>query len=83
MNVGDRIKYTSGYFGDYNTNPLWHGKHGCIIGTITGIIDPYDGKNGPWYEVKWDNDETNGYYRKDIEIESEIDTMFDEIIDNL
>ena len=38
LKIGDKVKYTSGTFGDYPpNNPLWEGKSGKKIGTIQSI----------------------------------------------
>lgn len=77
--INDRIKYTSGHWGDEGINPLWDGRLGRIVGTIIGMSSALN------YVVRWDNNRTNDYYENDLElVDTEIDIiMFEEIIDNL
>lgn len=59
--VGDKVKYTSDNFGDYDRNPLWGGLYGKLVGIITNHSDG-------WYDVSWDNGETNSYNEEDLEL---------------
>ena len=56
---GDRVKYTSNSYGDEQHNPMWGGKYGKIVGTVTG--------GGSMPNVTWDNGNRNGYYEGDLE----------------
>lgn len=58
FNVGDRVILDKIFYPDDPYNPLWYGKHGCIVGTIekVGILDSHS------IRVIWDND-TNNVYR--------------------
>lgn len=83
MKIDDRVKYTSGYWGDGRGNPLWNGRYGCIKGIITDVNERTIYPNFV-YDVRWDNGVNNGYYERDLELlETELNTMFDDIIDNL
>ena len=76
--VGDRVKYISFIFGDHSYNPLWGGRHGKVVGTISNI--DYE------YLVDWDNGHTNTYDDDDLELFAdpfiiEVDSIFDDMID--
>jgi len=60
---GDRVKYTSGQHYESSSNPLWNGKYGQIVGTVTSL----DIRNG-MFNVLWDNKHSNCYYSKDLEL---------------
>lgn len=78
--IDDRVKLTSGQWVDKAGNPLWNGRFGCVGGTITRAEDV----KRFCYSVRWDNGCHNGYYKNDLElIETEIDIMFDDVINNL
>ena len=64
--IGDRVKYTSGIYGDRRRNPLWKGKYGKIKGTLTSIIR--DGIVECPLHVRWDNKENNFYRLNDLEL---------------
>ena len=60
FSIGDRVKYTSGVYGDSPHNPLFGGKCGRIYGVVTRDF-PMD------YHVEWDNKTCNSYYENDLE----------------
>jgi len=64
--IGDRVKYTSGIYGDRWYNPLWKGKHGKIKGTLISVIRD-NIVECPLY-VRWDNKEDNFYGLNDLEL---------------
>ena len=66
LKVGDRVKYTSGIYGDEKQNPLWDGKYGKVIGTLVSII-----RAECALSVQWDNKETNLYKLNDLELVEE------------
>lgn len=79
FNVGDEVKYISGYHGDTTTNPLWNGIHGQIVGTITDrtvsvwALNALDAKSHNTYRIKWNNNQYNynqynSYRECDIEL---------------
>jgi len=62
--IGDKVKYTSGTWGDDNENPLWNG----VCGQISGVVDNieiFDG--GLPFGVRWSNGEHNSYRYVDLE----------------
>jgi hypothetical protein len=64
---GTRVIYTSDAFDEAKSNPLWGGKYGKIVGTITGI----DHKKDPYIGVVWDNGTSNSYDPTDLTIYEE------------
>lgn len=60
---GDRVKYVSHKYPDSESNPLWGGVHGKIMGTVVAKANP----NG-WTRVRWCNGETNTYNRNELEL---------------
>jgi len=61
--IGDRVKYTSRYWGDQNNNPFWGGVYGKIEGTVThfNII-------GLPISIFWNNTTINSYNYSDLEL---------------
>jgi hypothetical protein len=72
LKLFDKVKYTSGRFGDNYNNPLWNGKSGKIIGKIVNI----DNDTNIWCKVKWNNNEYNDYRLNDLEKVSEHKDLF-------
>ncbi len=64
MKTGDMVKLVSLRHGDTANNPVWGGKFGRVMGTIQHIR----GRAGLPVEVGWDNEETNDYTRRDLEV---------------
>jgi hypothetical protein len=63
--VGDRIRYVSGRFrDDCDSNPLWDGRLGKIVGTVKRL-----NTEGLPVSVAWDNGHRNSYEYNDLEIE--------------
>ena len=56
--VGDRVILDKSFYLDDPYNPLWNGKHGCIVGTIEKVGIP-DSRS---IRLTWDNG-TNNVYR--------------------
>ena len=82
--VGNRVKYTSGKYGDDDgntySNPLWGGKQGKVIGTVKTLYNAAFNVH-----VKWDTGKTNTYKDSDLELApdpfiTEIESLFDDII---
>jgi hypothetical protein len=67
MVKGTRVIYTSDAFDEAKSNPLWGGKYGNIVGTITGL----DHKKDPCICVTWDNGTSNSYDPTDLTIYEE------------
>ena len=63
LKIGDKVKYTSGAFGDSKYNPLWGGECGNVIGTIVCN----DHQPVFIYKVDWGNS-TNSYKDGDVEL---------------
>ena len=59
--VGDKVKYTSNYWGEDKYNPLWNGKYGKVVGILIEI----EYKN---YYVNWNNGTHNSYRENDLEL---------------
>ena len=51
---GDRVILTDTFYGDSLNNPVWEGKYGNIMGTVTR-------RGGDTVRVLWDNGAENGY----------------------
>ena len=66
LKVGDRVKYTSGIYGDEKQNPLWDGKYGKVIGTLVSIVQAECS-----LFVQWDNKTRNNYVPSDLELVEE------------
>jgi hypothetical protein len=62
FNIGDRVKYVSGIYGDEVDNPLWGGKFGNIGGTVRDL-------DGIWVYVLWDNGEVDCYHKYENHLE--------------
>lgn len=56
--IGDKVKYISGNYGDYEDNPLWGGKFGKVIGKICRISGSIS--------VNWQNSTHNSYGAEDL-----------------
>ncbi len=66
--INDRVKYTSSVYGDTDDNPLWNGKHGHVIGTITHVYSLSRAIHTPLEcTVEWDNGKINSYTNNDLE----------------
>lgn len=65
--VGDRIKYTSNRHSDHESNPLWGGCCGYVIGSIYEITALVTCP----IKVNWDNNLSNSYYETDLELVEE------------
>ncbi len=63
LEKGDRVIYTSEEYGDEIDNPLWGGEYGEVIGTVTGV-----NTNPRYFNVTWDNEETNEYEPGDLDL---------------
>ena len=61
FNIGDRVKLITDRWGDIHANPVWGGASGEVIGTIVHIEDC-------WCDVDWDNEYSNNYQFRDIEV---------------
>jgi len=62
--IGDRVKLVCMAYIDSGDNPLWGGKHGNVIGTITSID----------YRIKvaWDNGSANNYANDELKLVSKV-----------
>ena len=60
--VGDRVKYTSNDYGDYDDNPLWGGSQGNVIGEIHAIME----HDFLPIKVMWENGIENSYAPFDL-----------------
>ena len=65
LKVGDKVKYTSGNFGDDYGNPLWNGEQGRIVGTVIKLSF-----SGMWIDVNWGGypNYGNSYHPIDLEL---------------
>ena len=62
--IGDKVKYTSNYWGEDRYNPLWDGKYGKVVGILMEI------ECGSYY-VNWNNGTRNSYRKNDLELVEE------------
>lgn len=57
--VGGRVALINNLYGDSNSNPVWGGKKGHIVGTVDNILSRFP----PMFiGVMWDNGIHNSYY---------------------
>jgi len=61
--LGNKVKYTSGKWGDEIKNPLWGGIYGKIGGTISYVSENFES-----VDATWDNGEINTYDNEDLEL---------------
>ena len=59
--AGDRVRLTSSTYGDYPSNPIYGGRHGCDVGTVREVGDDI--------RVVWDNGTMNTYCDWDLVLE--------------
>lgn len=62
MKKGDKVILISKCWGDEDSNPLWGGSQGHVIGSIGSI----GSSRGLDIHVDWDNDYCNSYKRSDL-----------------
>lgn len=63
--IGDRVRYVSGRHGDSPANPLWDGRLGQIVGTVSEHFGEYI-EDIFSLRVNWDNDNNNSYMPNDL-----------------
>ena len=68
--VGDRVKYTSGYYEESKYNPLWGGVYGKQLGKIIGVRNGLSFEHR--YRVEWGVGITNSYNSDDLELAGSI-----------
>lgn len=61
--IGTHVAYTSGAYEDEESNPLWGGAHGYVVGVISDVMTPAR----YCYGVTWDNNSTNNYRHDDLQ----------------
>jgi ribosomal protein L21E len=64
--IGDRVILTGDKRLDAETNPIWGGKYGRVVGTVFGVGDPYLPTR-----VKWDNGKVNSYMDSELSLAAE------------
>lgn len=74
LQIGARVKYINfNAFGDNESNPLWGGMYGKIIGTIT------KGSKDNWF-INWDNGQKNSSYSNiDLKLVTTIENIEESI----
>ena len=59
--VGSKVRYTSGAYGEDSRNPMWGGRYGYQIGIVTRLLELESG-----YEVSWATG-NNAYKEHDLD----------------